>query len=188
MTCLFLKRLTFIFITAIVLFQTPLVSYGQQSGLPSNLEVPGGAKLILRVYARGVQIYTCVQVPTDTARYAWVFVEPRASLYSKDNYRQQTGKHYYSTDNYPVWESTDGSKVVGAKLQQAAAPDSADIPWILLKATSTEGFGPLRSTTFIQRVNTKGGKAPSTGADRIHKGQFIRVAYTAEYVFYGNAQ
>jgi hypothetical protein len=36
---------------------------------------------------------------------------------------------------------------------------------------------------FIQRIRTKGGKAPATG-DRQSKGQSIEVAYTAEYVFY----
>ena len=167
-----------------------LVSYGQglrapdAPQIPDVLQVPKGSKLILHTYARGVQIYTCMQVPTDTARYIWTFVEPRASLYSKDDYRQQIGKHYFSTDNYPVWESIDGTILTGAKLQQANAPDSGAIPWLLLKATNATGFGPLRAAAYIQRINTKGGKAPAAGADRDHKGQFINVAYTAEYLFY----
>jgi len=152
--------------------------------IPANLQVPNGSKLLLHAYARGVQMYTCVQVPTDTARYVWTFVEPRAGLYSRNDYKQQIGKHYFTTDNYPVWESTDGSKVTGAKVQQADAPDTSAIPWLLLKGTAWDGYGPLRSATLIQRINTKGGKAPATGADRAHNGQYIRVPYTAEYLFY----
>ena len=37
-------------------------------------------------------------------------------------------------------------------------------------------------TTFIQRVNTTGGKAPST--DGAFVGQVARVPYTADYFFY----
>jgi hypothetical protein len=178
------KRSIFSIIWLVILVLPALVSDGQEVPVPSNLQVPKDSKLILHAYARGVQIYTCIQVPTDTARYTWIFVEPKASLYSKDNYRQQIGKHYFSPDNYPMWESIDGSIVTATKLQQANAPDTSAIPWLLLKATNWTGYGPLRSATLIQRINTKGGKAPADGADRDHKGQFIQVAYTAEYLFY----
>jgi hypothetical protein len=36
--------------------------------------------------------------------------------------------------------------------------------------------------TFIQRVNTVGGKAPSHSGDSV--GEVVRVPYTAEYFFY----
>jgi hypothetical protein len=159
-----------------------LTAYGQT--IPAVIAVPQGTKLILHAYAKGVQMYVCAVSPKDTSQYVWNLVGPRASLYSRDDYRQQVGKHYFSPENEPTWESTDGSKVVGVKLQQADAPDSSALSWLLLKATSTSGYGPLQATTFIQRVNTKGGKAPSEGADRLHKGQYVEVAYTAEYLFY----
>ena len=158
----------------------------QNANAPAAIQPPAGSKLILHAYARGVQVYTCTQVPTDTARYTWTFVEPRASLYSRDDHKVQIGKHYYSDDHYPVWEQTDGSKVTAVKSQSADSPDATSIPWLLLKATAWDGYGVTRATTYIQRINTKGGKAPADGADRLHKGQFIEVPYTAEYLFYKN--
>jgi uncharacterized protein DUF3455 len=56
----------------------------------------------------------------------------------------------------------------------------------LLKASSSSGTGPIVSTTFIQRVNTRGGQPPGPKADVRQKGEKIEVAYTAEYLFYGN--
>ena len=39
--------------------------------------------------------------------------------------------------------------------------DPNAIPWLRLHAVSTEGPGIFADTTFIQRVNTTGGKAPA---------------------------
>jgi len=50
------------------------------------------------------------------------------------------------------------------------------------QAVTTEGPGIFADTTFIQRVNTVGGKAPS--ADGAFVGQVARVPYTADYFFY----
>jgi hypothetical protein len=63
------------------------------------------------------------------------------------------------------------------------SPDSGAIPWLLLKATLCSGTGRLTPAMFIQRIRTKGGKAPATG-DRQNKGQSVEVAYFAEYIFY----
>lgn len=53
---------------------------------------------------------------------------------------------------------------------------------LLLRAVSTEGPGILEQTTYIQRVNTVGGKSPTTAGTTA--GQVARVPYTAEYFFY----
>ena len=153
--------------------------------MPSALAVPEGSKLIWHVYAKGVQVYVCMQDPKDTSRYVWTFSEPRASLYSKDNYRTQIGKHYLNPTSEPTWESTDGTILSAVKVQQAPAPDTTAIPWLLLKTTASSGFGPLRGVTYVQRVQTKGGKPSAADANRAHKGQYIEVPYTAEYLFYG---
>jgi hypothetical protein len=104
-------------------------------------------------------------------------------LYTSVAFKTETGKHYLSTTGEPTWESTDGSKVSAVKVQQVASATS--IPWLLLKATTTAGFGKLQTATYVQRLSTAGGKAPVTDADRAHKGQYVRVPYTAEYLFYG---
>ena len=52
----------------------------------------------------------------------------------------------------------------------------------MLKQIRTEGSGIFSKVTFIQRVNTVGGLAPSTpGA---FDGEIKESAYTAEYYFY----
>ena len=151
--------------------------------VPASLEVPKGNKLILHTYAKGVQIYLCAQVPTDTSKYIWVLSEPRANLYREKNYRIQVGKHYYDSLKRPTWESTDGSKITCAKVAQENVPGA--IPWLLLKTVYATGFGPVRGTAYIQRLNTVGGVAPATGATVEHKGEYLSVPYTAEYLFYG---
>jgi hypothetical protein len=61
-------------------------------------------------------------------------------------------------------------------------PDA--IPWLRLAADEerTHGPGIFANTTFIHRVNTAGGKAPSVDGTVV--GQVARVPYTADYFFY----
>ena len=47
------------------------------------------------------------------------------------------------------------------------------------------GAGAMQGMTYIQRLNTKGGVAPSMACDATSKGQRRQVAYEADYVFYG---
>ena len=150
------------------------------SQVPPTLQVPPGNKLYFHVFAKGFQIYRCIPDKTDSTLFSWVFVAPAADLYIHPNDRRPAGRHFGGT----TWESTDGSKVVGAKLQQADAPDTNAIPWLLLRSASVSGSGIFGKTSFIQRINTKGGKPPSLPADRTHLGQEVQVPYTAEYYFY----
>lgn len=69
------------------------------------------------------------------------------------------------------------------------------IPWLLLnmKDTGTQegptGGRKLTRTTFIQRVNTVGGVAPSTGcAQSSDVGSRAFVPYKADYFFYEDAE
>ena len=124
-------------------------------------------------YAVGVQIY----VWSGTS---WVFRAPEAVLYDAD--RDIVGIHYAG----PTWESESGSKVVGARVASAPSVSANSIPQLLLKAVSAEGPGIFARTTYIQRVNTRGGTAPAAPGDTI--GQEARVAYTAEYFFYRECQ
>ena len=145
--------------------------------VPTVLEVPEGFEVSFHAYATGVQVYKCTEVLPGV--FAWVFKEPVATLYSNTNYNGQTGTHYAG----PTWESNSGSKVVGFRLQGATVDPDA-IPWLLLGVVSSQGPGPFNGTVYIQRVNTVGGKAPTTGANASSVGQEISVDYTAEYFFY----
>ena len=156
---------------------------GQDSSIPLSIGVPKRSRLIWHTYAKGVQVYVCTQDPKDTSNFIWTFKEPRANLYADSSYRQLVGQHYFDAGKNPTWETSDGSKVSGVKVEQANSPDSAAIPWLLLHATVTGGRGTLTRAAFIQRIHTRGGKAPAT-AGRPNKGQSLEVGYTAEYFFY----
>ena len=146
--------------------------------VPAILEVPAGNEVSKHVYADGVQVYRSTE--TSPGVYAWVFKEPIATLYNNAGYNGEAGTHYAG----PTWESNSGSKVVGARLQGATVDPNA-IPWLLLGAVSSSGNGIFLGTTYIQRVNTVGGKAPTTpAANAGNVGQEINVPYTAEYFFY----
>ena len=136
----------------------------------TNLAPPAGSQLAHHVYAAGVQVYRWDGT-------AWVFVEPSAVLYADAGEHGAVGTHYAG----PTWESNGGSKVVGA-VQERCTPDASAIPWLLLRAVSAEGPGIFARTTFIQRVNTVGGKAPAAPGGAA--GEVARAPYTAEYLFY----
>ncbi len=142
--------------------------------VPPTLAVPGGNQLAFALEAEGVQIYTCA---ATGASFAWAFQAPEAKLSEVSG--PAAGTHYAG----PTWESTDGSKVVGAKVE-GATPDPAAIPWLLLRASSHAGSGRMENVTFVQRIRTSGGNAPSLGCDATHVGAVARVPYRALYRFY----
>jgi hypothetical protein len=134
------------------------------------INVPAGNEVAFHAYAIGVQIYRW-------NGSAWVFLAPVANLYANANYDGQIGTHYAG----PTWESNSGSKVVGRRLQ-GCTPDSSAIPWLLLQKVTSDGPGIFNAITYIQRVNTIGGIAPSTPGS--FTGEEQQVPYTAEYFFY----
>ena len=67
---------------------------------------------------------------------------------------------------------------------QVDAPAATAIPWLLLRATSASGTGVWGSVSYVQRLNTTGGKAPATGCDATTVNGEVRVDYTADYYFY----
>ena len=117
----------------------------------------------------GVQIYTWNG--TD-----WGAAVPQATLFDEDG--NIVVIHFAG----PTWQSNSGSSVVGALELPPLIVDTDAIPWLLLRAVTTEGPGILADTTFIHRVNTRGGRAPSVDGTVI--GQVARVPYTADYFFY----
>ena len=80
----------------------------------------------------------------------------------------------------PVWTSVvDGSSVTAAAA--ANSPVSGSIPQLLLKSTGNRGPGLLSAVTYIQRLNTTGGAAPTTACT---DGATASVRYTADYAFW----
>jgi hypothetical protein len=150
----------------------------REPDVPEILQVPDGQKLAFHTFAEGVQIYACQASATEPAQFVWTFKAPEAVLLEGNGGR--VGLHYAG----PTWESNSGSKVVGSVLERSPSPDPNAIPWLLLEAKSAEGPGIFARVTYIQRVNTTGGTAPTEGCDAEHAGQEVRVPYTADYFFY----
>jgi hypothetical protein len=149
-------------------------SLGAQQ-LPQQLQPPANEQLILQVHAKGDQVYTC---KGDAAQFVWTLKAPDAQLFDKEG--KPFGKHFAG----PSWEANDGSRVTGKALGNAPSPDADSIPWLLVNVISHEGTGVLSRAATIQRLNTKGGKAPVSGCDASHAGQELRVSYSADYLFY----
>lgn len=143
--------------------------------VPEALRVPAEEHMVLQVHAKGDQIYSC---KTDGTQAGWTLKAPHAQLFDKNG--KTFGKHFAG----PSWEAGDGSRVVGKAAANAPSPDAESIPWLLVKVVSHEGNGVLTPVTSIQRINTKGGKAPVSGCDAEHAGQEVRVAYSADYLFF----
>jgi hypothetical protein len=91
------------------------------------------------------------------------------------------GGHYAG----PTWEANDGSKVVGEVVERANAAGPGAIPWLLLKARSNDGPGAFRTVTYVQRLETAGGVAPTEGCHQSAAGAERAVEYGATYTFYG---
>lgn len=146
--------------------------------VPDALRVPADQVLVVHALARGSQIYVCKAKADDATAFEWTLEAPEADLFGKDG--ERIGKHYRG----PTWEGLDGSKVTGQLKAKVDAPSADAIPWLLLEAKSNEGSGTLSSVKSIQRVQTRGGKAPAAGCDASTEGTETRVEYTATYDFY----
>ena len=169
-----------IFFAGLLLAATRLPA--QDTVVPASLQVPAGNRLFLHVYAKGVQLYRCTRDRADSNKFSWVNIAPVADLYTASDYKTIAGKHYAG----PTWEAKDGSRVVGKAVATVPSPDAHSVPWLRLDAIRHEGNGTMSQVLSIQRLNTKGGKAPVNGCDSSHTGSEARAPYEAEYYFYGN--
>jgi hypothetical protein len=156
---------------------------------PPALAPPAGATVKLHAHAVGAQIYTCTAsggtspdggavADAGATTYAWVLKAPEATLY--DSSGTQVGTHGAG----PSWTWRDGSIANGAKVAEVAAPSADAISWLLLRVTSTTGTGLLSDVTYVQRLDTAGGRAPATGCDASTVGTDTRAGYSADYYFY----
>jgi hypothetical protein len=138
--------------------------------VPDRLKVPAGNKPVASLAAKGVQTYTC-------AKRSWTLLEPAATLWRSDDSRHTPVAIH---TRGPVWVSTvDGSAVKGAVV--ASAPHKDAVPQLLLKATAHRGDGLLAKVSYVQRLSTRDGQAPTTACTGTSQ---TSVAYSALYVFY----
>jgi len=138
--------------------------------VPPQVQVPAGNEFQFSARARGTQNYTCTGG-------TWTFTAPEAKLYEHGEYVI----HHFAG---PTWQDIeDGSAVTAAAVKDAkVSPDPNSIPWLLLKKKTTSGDGRLSDITYIQRLHTRGGLAPTTGCTTT--GATLKVPYRAVYAFY----
>ena len=162
--------------------------------VPANIDVPAGNKAFLKGHAIGTQNYSCLP---SASGFAWTLFGPQATLFNDD--AKQVITHFLSPN--PVesglpratWQhSRDTSAVWAMAIASSSDPNfvaPGAIPWLLLRVVGSQ-YGPdwghkLTATTFIHRLNTVGGIAPSTGcALSTDVGKKALVPYVADYFFY----
>jgi Protein of unknown function (DUF3455) len=158
--------------------------------VPDVLKVPAGNRPFREGDAIGTQDYICL--PTG-----WTFFGPQATLFNERD--EQIITHFLSPNPFEqapnpfenglpraTWQdSEDTSKVWGMPVLGASVVVPGAIPWLLLKVVGAQdgptGGDELSETTFIQRLNTVGGLAPTTACT---VGAMALVPYTVEYLFY----
>jgi Protein of unknown function (DUF3455) len=173
--------------------------------VPDEIAVPAGNSPYLVGHAFGSQGYTCL--PTSTGGAAWnPTARPEATLFT-DLFGQQFQiiTHFQSINENPkpgvivpqsgnaTWQgSLDSSRVWMAKVNgidagsdPASCPNSGSIQCLLLQSVGNKkgptGGSLLANTTFIQRLNTRGGAVPTSACT---VGQTQLQPYTADYYFY----
>jgi hypothetical protein len=146
--------------------------------LPANL--PNGNTRVATFYAEGVQKYIAQQIAgSNPVTYQWVFVAPQADLYDATN--AKVGTHSAG----PTWQLSAFDSIYGQQYsppKTAPSPDAGSIDWLLLKPkTGTTPTGIFTNVAYIQRIATKGGKAPATPPSRAN--ETVQVNYKAVYRF-----
>ncbi len=170
--------------------------------VPGDLKVEDGNEVFLIGHAIGTQNYACQPCVAGTAGcnngVAFVLFTPQATLFKDDG--KQVITHFNSPnplENNLVrasWQHSQDTSRVWAKAIGSVPVTPNAIAWLLLQVKDVGALaGPtggrkLTGTTFIQRVNTLGGLAPTTGCTRPEDlGAKAFVPYTADYVFYKKA-
>ncbi|HXO91656.1 MAG TPA: DUF3455 domain-containing protein [Stellaceae bacterium] len=157
--------------------------------IPDVLRVPDGNKAFREGDAIGTQDYICL--PTG-----WAFFGPQATLFNEHD--EQIITHFLSPNPFEqapnpfenglpraTWQDSEDTSKVWARTIASVSVEPGAIPWYLLQVVGAQdgptGGDELSETTYIQRLNTVGGLAPTTPCT---VGAIALVPYTAEYFFY----
>jgi Protein of unknown function (DUF3455) len=165
--------------------------------VPANIQVPAGNRAFLKGHAFGTQNYICLP---SGAGFKFVLFTPQATLFQRSG--KQVITHFFSPNPFEgdairaTWQhSRDSSIVWGPAIQASSDPAfvaPGAIAWLLVQATGVQegpgGGDTLTATTFVQRLNTSGGLAPSTGCgSSADVGKQAFVPYEADYFFHLDA-
>lgn len=176
---------------------------------PGAFPLPPGTSEFLATRGVGTQGYVCL--PSGSGA-SWTVnnARPEATLFTNlFGAAFQVITHFLSPVQNPndigpkpprfgdvTWQSSfDSSKVWAQKTNFITAgtdescPNAGAIDCLLLQTIGSEqgptGGKTLTKTTFIQRLNTKGGSAPATGCSTLADvGKQTLVPYSADYHFF----
>jgi hypothetical protein len=177
---------------------------------PPIITPPAGNSAFLVGHAFGTQGYVCLPTSTSAASWAVNGARPEATLFASSLGKNvEVVTHFLSPDTNPnqfapnplpfgspTWQSSfDSSKVWGKPLASIVAgsdpscPNAGAISCLLLQSIGSQqeptGGKLMTQTTFIQRLNTKGGSAPSDGcAVPGDVGKQTLVPYSSDYYFF----
>lgn len=173
---------------------------------PTQITPEKGNSAFLVGHAIGSQGYICL--PTAGGGTSWTVNQPRpeATLFTNVfGAPIEIITHFLSFNENPntpdppplsgnaTWQSSLDSSRVWAKAtgqipagsDPESCPNSGSIPCLLLQSVGNDrgpaGGRLLAKTTFVQRLNTNGGAAPTSSCT---VGQTQLVPYTADYYFY----
>lgn len=146
--------------------------------IPASL--PNGNTRVATYYAVGVQKYKArIKTGSDPIAYEWVFVEPQADLYDINNVK--VGNHGAG----PFWTTSVLDSIFAQQFspaRTAPSPDPESIDWLLLMPKiGTTPTGIFADVDYVQRIATKGGKAPLTPPTSLT--QTVEVKYKTVYRF-----
>jgi len=139
----------------------------------SRIRVPDGQDAVLRLTAKGAQVFRCER---DGNAYEWRFRQPDAELF--DAAGKAVAKHGANFS----FEHRDGSRLLGTVEAHDKAPTADTLPWLLL-STKSFGKGELAGVNYVQRLETRGGMPPpACTAQEVNR--LLRVEFSATFVFY----
>jgi hypothetical protein len=178
----------------------------------TKITPPAGNIAFLVGHAFGTQGYVCLPTSAGATTASWTVnnARPEATLFETVFGQEfQIITHFLSPNTNPnqfapdplpfgnaTWQSSlDSSKVWAQTVNsvpagsESSCPNSGAIACLLLQAIGSQsglsGGKALTRTTFIQRLNTKGGSAPEDGCSVLTDvGKQSLVPYTADYFFY----
>jgi hypothetical protein len=188
--------------------------YLTPSNTPAIITPPAGNSAFAIGHATGTQGYICLPTAVGASTASWTVkgARPEATLFQGVlGFDFQFITHFLSPNENPndaatkplpfgsaTWQSSlDSSRVWAQVLNSNSIPAGSDkscpnagsIACLLLQSVGSEqgptGGNFLSRTTFIQRLNTNGGSAPTEGCfTSSDVGNQKLVPYTADYVFF----
>jgi hypothetical protein len=165
---------------AAALAALPAAAITEPGGISASLRAPASEAPAFVLNGNGVYIYQCRQAISDPNTYAWAFVVPDATLYDGS---RSVARHA----TIGLYESLSDRTSVSGVVRSSQPAGGANLPWVLIRAQPIGESGLFANVSSIQRVNTTGGAAPSSGCGPDNVGEEARVAYQADYYFYKRA-